>query len=126
MIDVSTILTNKNNKVGALRHILNEGYPQEKIEENSPNRTSMNNRTTIKGEFKTEDKAEWTITDAVSTGDTNKGLPLETRTLENQSLNSGKRAVYGINTETGKMEVKTDESTISNVPAKETDPANKQ
>ena len=126
MIDVSTILTNKNNKVGALRHILNEGYPQEKIEENSPNRTSMNNRTTIKGEFKTEDKAEWTITDAVSTGDTNKGLPLETRTLENQSLNSGKRAVYGINTETGKMEVKTDESTISNVPAKETDPANEQ
>ena len=122
MIDVSTILTKKKNKVGALRHILNEGYPQEKIEENSPNRTSMNNRTTIKGEFKSETTAEWTITDAVSTGDTNKGLPLETRSLENQKLATGKRAVYGINTETGQMEVKTSESSITNVPAKETDP----
>ena len=126
MIDVSTILTKKKNKVGAIRHILNEGYPQEKIEENSPNRTSMNNRTTIKGEFKSEKTAEWTITDAVSTGDTNKGLPLETRTLENQSLATGKRAVYGINTETGQMEVKTSESSITNVPAKETDPKGAQ
>ena len=122
MIDVSTILTKKKNKVGALRHILNEGYPQEKIEENSPNRTSMNNRTTIKGDFKSEKTAEWTITDAVSTGDTNNGLPLETRTLENQSLATGKRAVYGINTTSGQMEVKNGEATISNVPAKETDP----
>lgn len=126
MIDVSTILTNKNNKVGALRHILKEGYPQEKIEENSPNRTSMNNRTTIKGEFKSETTGQWTITDALSSGDTNKGLPLETRTLENQTLATGKRAVYGINTTTGEMEVKNDESTISNVPAKETDPAGSQ
>lgn len=126
MIDVSTILTAKNNKVGALRHILKEGYPQDKIEKESPNRTSMNNRTTIKGEFKTESTAEWTITDAVSTGDTNNGLPLETRTLENQSLDSGKRAVYGINTETGEMEVKNPEATISNVPEKETDPAGSQ
>ena len=125
MIDVSTILTAKN-KVGALRHILKEGYPQEKIEENSPNRTSMNNRTTIKGEFKTESTGQWTITDAVSTGDTNKGLPLETRALENQTLNSGKRAVYGINTKTGEMEVKNDEATISNVPEKETNPAGSQ
>ena len=126
MIDVSTILTAKNNKVGALRHILKEGYPQDKIEEDSPNRTSMNNRTTIKGEFKSEDKGQWTITDAVSTGDTNNGLPLETRTLENQTLNSGKRAVYGINTKTGEMEVKNDEATISNVPEKETNPAGSQ
>lgn len=125
MIDVSTILTAKN-KVGALRHILNEGYPQDKIEENSPNRTSMNNRTTIKGEFKAEDKAEWTITDAVSTGDTNNGLPLETRSLENQTLATGKRAVYGINTTTGEMEVKNDEETISNVPEKESNPAGEQ
>ena len=121
MIDVSTILTAKN-KVGALRHILNEGYPQEKIEENSPNRTSMNNRTTIKGEFKSEKTGQWTITDAVSTGDTNNGLPLETRSLENQTINTGKRAVYGINTTTGQMEVKNPETTISNVPAKETNP----
>ena len=125
MIDVSTILTAKN-KVGALRHILKEGYPQEKIEENSPNRTSMNNRTTIKGEFKTESTGQWTITDAVSTGDTNKGLPLETRALENQTLNSGKKAVYGINTKTGEMEVKNDEATISNVPEKESNPAGSQ
>ena len=126
MIDVSTILTNKNNKVGALRHILKEGYPQEKIEENSPNRTSMNNRTTIKGEFKSENTGEWTITDAVSTGDTNNGLPLETRTLENQTINTGKRAVYGINTTTGQMEVKNPETTISKVPAKETNPNGSQ
>lgn len=126
MIDVSTILTNKNNKVGALRHILKEGYPQEKIEENSPNRTSMNNRTTIKGEFKSETKGQWTITDAVSTGDTNNGLPLETRSLENQTLNSGKRAVYGINTKTGQMEVKNKETDIQNVPAEKTDPTGPQ
>ena len=125
MIDVSTILTDKN-KVGALRHILKEGYPQDKIEEDSPNRTSMNNRTTIKGEFKSEDKGQWTITDAVSTGDTNNGLPLETRTLENQTLATGKRAVYGINTTSGQMEVKTGEATISNIPAKETDPKGTQ
>lgn len=121
MIDVSTILTKKNNKVGALRHILKEGYSQEKIEVNSPNRTSMNNRTTIKGEFKSETKGEWTITDAVSTGDTNIGLPLETRSLKNQTLNSGKRAVYGINTTNGQMEVKNKETDIQNVPVKETD-----
>lgn len=126
MIDVSTILTKKNNKVGALRHILKEGYPQDKIEKESPNRTSMNNRTTIKGEFKTESTAQWTITDAVSTGDKNKGLPLEKRTLDSQSLNTGKRAVYGINTTTGMMEVKNDEATISNVPAKESNPAGSQ
>lgn len=122
MLDVSTILTAKNNKVGTLRHILKEGYPQDKIEENSPNRTSMNNRTTIKGEFKTENTGQWTITDAVSTGDTNNGLPLETRSLENQTLATGKRAVYGINTETGQMEVKTSEFRITNVPEKETNP----
>ena len=122
MIDVSTILTKKNNKVGALRHILKEGYSQEKIEVNSPNRTSMNNRTTIKGEFKSETTGEWTITDAVSTGDTNNGLPLKTRNLENQTLNSGKRAVYGINTTNGQMEVKNKETDIQNVPVKETDP----
>ncbi|EGS33438.1 Cna protein B-type domain protein [Finegoldia magna SY403409CC001050417] len=122
MIDVSTILTKKNNKVGALRHILKEGYSQEKIEVNSPNRTSMNNRTTIKGEFKSETKGEWTITDAVSTGDTNNRLPLETRSLKNQTLNSGKRAVYGINTTNGQMEVKNKETDIQNVPVKETDP----
>ena len=122
MIDVSTILTKKNNKVGALRHILKEGYSQEKIEVNSPNRTSMNNRTTIKGEFKSETKGEWTITDAVSTGDTNNGLPLGTRSLKNQTLNSGKRAVYGINTTNGQMEVKNKETDIQNVPVKETDP----
>ena len=125
MIDVSTILTNKN-KVGALRHILKEGYPQEKIEKESPNRTDMNNRTTIKGEFKSEDKAEWTITDAVSTGDTNKGLPLETRTPENQTFSTGKRAVYGINTTTGQMDVKNNEMEISKVPAKENNPQGSQ
>lgn len=127
MIDVSTILTaTANKKVGALRHILKEGYPQEKIEVNSPNRTSMNNRTTIKGEFKTDKTGQWTITDAVSTGDTNNGLPLETRSLENQTLNSGKRAVYGINTKTGQMEVKNKETDIQNVPAEETDPTGPQ
>ena len=126
MIDVSTILTKKNNKVGALRHILKEGYSQEKIEVNSPNRTSMNNRTTIKGEFKSETTGEWTITDAVSTGDTNNGLPLETRNLENQTLATGKRAVYGINTETGQMEVKNAETNIPSVPEKEKDPTGTQ
>ncbi|MDU4715146.1 MAG: prealbumin-like fold domain-containing protein, partial [Anaerococcus sp.] len=126
MIDVSTILKNKKNKVGALRHILKEGYPQEKIEQNSPNRTSMNNRTTIKGELKSESTGQWTITDAVSTGDTNNGLPLETRSLENQTLATGKRAVYGINKETGKMEVKNPETNISNVPEKEVNPKGTQ
>ena len=102
MLDLSGILRAKN-KVGAVRLILPDGYDQTKIEEATPTRVGMNNRTTIMGKFKAEDKAEWTITDAVSSGDANKGLPLASRELsDNQHITSGQAAVYVLDSD-GKM-----------------------
>lgn len=127
MIDISAILTNKNNKMGAVRKILPEGYQQDRVERETPTRVSMNNRTTIMGEFTSNETANWTITDAVSTGDNNKGLPLETRSIgDNQTLVKGQQAVYGINTSTGKMEVKQAPKDISKLPEKASDPKEAQ
>ncbi len=105
MLDFSLVLKNQN-KVGAKRFLVKQAYTDDDIAEATPNRVGMNNRTTILGEFKTEEKAQWTITDGVSTGDVNEGLPLETRKLSgNQNISSAKRAVYGLN-ENGEMVVK--------------------
>ena len=111
MMDISVILTNKKDKegkpkVGAKRIVMN-GWPLDKVKEATPTRAGMNNRTTILGEFTAEDAARWTVTDAVSTGDVNEGLPLETRTLGgNQKYNdpaNGKIGIYEIDAETGIM-----------------------
>ena len=114
MMDISVILTKKTGKdgkpkVGAKRIVM-DGWPKDKVEEATPIRAGINNRTTILGEFTSEDKAKWTVTDGVSTGDTGTTenpievkLPWETRTLGNQTFDNGKVAVYKIDPATGKM-----------------------
>ena len=124
MLDVSVALT-KRNKTGAVRLVLDEGYDQQKISEATPTRVGMNNRTTIQGEFTSESTGRWTISDAVSSKDNNNGLPLATRTLDNQTLSSGNTATYGLD-ENGKMVVKNAESTIDSLPAKDTNPSGSQ
>ena len=137
MLDVSGILTNKNNILGAARLVLDDAYTADAISEATPTRVGMNNRTTIQGKFKSANEAEWTVTDQVSSGDEkepnpNKGLPLETRELEgSQEFKSGKSVVYGIDTDSnspnyGKMVVKRSENTITAVPEKEKDPQGAQ
>ena len=113
MLDISVILT-KKGKVGAKRLIVDEAYSLEKIAEKTPTRVGMNNRTSILGEFDSENTAKWTITDGVSTGDdkgedgkaTDTKLPWKTRKLEGgQTLkqDGGKVAVYKIDPTTGGM-----------------------
>ena len=126
MIDVSVYLKSKK-KAGAVRFVLAQGYPKEKIEEATPTRVGINNRTTIQGKFLANDKAQWTITDAISSGDEkNSGMPLADRTLDgDQTVKSGKSAVYGLD-ENGNMVVKENEKDIDSIPSKETDPQGTQ
>lgn len=133
MIDFSVLLKNRN-KSGAVRLLFDKGYTDEQVKEKTSKRIGMNNRTTIMGEFTSENSAKWTVTDGVSTGDANKGLPLATRDLTGaQDLTSSKMAVYAIDTDPnsptcGKMVIKTvnpgtDGGTdITGIPEKETNP----
>ena len=131
VVDISTFFANKSTKKGAVRSINNKGFTPEDISDYTPTRSAINNRTTILGEFKTNSEASWTITDAVSSGDANLGLPLETRTLDNQKFENGKTAVYGLD-ENGKMVVKTvngstDGSTkLDSVPERNENPSGHQ
>ena len=136
MMDISVILTNKkdkkgNPKVGAKRFVV-DGWPIDKVKAATPIRAGINNRTTILGEFTSEDKAKWTVTDGVSTGDTGTTenpidvkLPWETRTLGNQTFDNGKVAVYGLNAD-GKMAQIGTTSAVGSIPAKETNPNTSQ
>ena len=126
MLDISVLLTEKK-KAGAVRLVQKEGYSQDRIDTATPTRVGMNNRTTIQGKFLANDKAQWTITDGISSGDeSNKGMPLEDRTLSSgQSITSGKSAVYGLD-ENGKMIEKVSQKTINSIPSKETDPQDTQ
>lgn len=104
MFDFSVILTKKNNKIGAKRIVIEEGWPHVKVKEATPSRVGINNRTTILGEFTSENTAKWTVTDAVSTDDGETKLPLESRKLEgNQTFSTEQSAVYKINPQTGQM-----------------------
>ena len=103
MMDISIVLTKKNNKIGAKRIVIDEGWPIEKVQDATPSRVGMNNRTTVFGEFTSENNAKWTVTDGVSTGDEKTTLPLEERTLENQSGSRGQTGVYKIDPKTGQM-----------------------
>lgn len=136
MLDVSNMV---NGKLGAKRVLANQGWPIEKVKDATPNRVGMNNRTTILGKFANNNQAQWTVTDAVSTGDNtggneNKGLPLEDRTLGgNQKLqqNGGRVASYGLDTNPnspkyGQMVVKKNVETVNKIPAKESNPSGKQ
>ena len=137
MIDFSVLLKNRN-KSGAVRLLFDKGYTDEQVKEKTSKRIGMNNRTTIMGEFTSENSAKWTVTDGVSTGDANKGLPLATRDLTGaQDLTSSKMAVYAIDTDhnsptCGKMVIKTvnpgdDGGTnITGIPDKETNPSGGQ
>lgn len=130
MMDFSVILTNQKTKdgkpkVGAKRIVM-DGWPEDKVKEATPIRVGMNNRTTILGEFTSEDTAKWTVTDGVSTGDTDVTLPLESRQLEgNQTGSIGQTAVYKIDPQSGKMVVDTEgtngEKTVGTIAAYEYD-----
>ena len=129
MLDLSAILKKKNNKTGAKRLVLADAYDQAHIEEATPTRVGMNNRTTIEGKFTSESGAKWTITDGIMTGDeSNQGLPLATRDLGgNQTITSGKMAVYKIDTTTDKAGKMVEDTVYRNdqltaVPDKETNP----
>ena len=127
MIDFSVLLKNKN-KSGAVRLLFDKGYPDDLVKEKTSKHIGMNNRTTIMGEFTTENSAKWTVTDGVSTGDANKGLPLATRDLTGaQELQSSRMAVYGIDENTGKMVIKQAETDLNKtIPEKETNPSQSQ
>ena len=124
MIDFSVLLKNRK-KSGAVRLLFDKGYTDEQVKEKTSKRIGMNNRTTIMGEFTSEDSARWTVTDGVSTGDANKGLPLATRELTGaQDLSSSRMAVYGIDESTGKMVIKQAETDLNKtIPEKETNPS---
>lgn len=132
MMDISIILTAKN-KVGAKRIVMN-GWPKDKVEEATPIRADMNNRTSILGKFTSESTTEWTVTDAVSTGDTGTKenpidvkLPWKTRSLSNnQTLQKGQVAVYKIDPKTGKMVQDGDTQIVSEIPGKGTNPGTDQ
>ena len=130
VLDISTILTkdltNGQPYVGAVRSVMDKGYPKDKVEQDTPTRVGINNRTTIEGKFLSNTQAQWTITDGVCTLDKNNGLPLKTRTLEGAKIKSGKRVVYGVDQTTGKMVVKEQEKGLTSIPAKESDPNTSQ
>lgn len=137
MIDFSVLLKNRK-KSGAVRLVFDKGYPDELVKEKTSKRIGMNNRTTIMGEFTSEDSARWTVTDGVSTGDANNGLPLATRDLTGaQTLDASRMAVYAIDTDPnsptcGKMVIKTVNPgkdggiNITGIPKKETNPSEAQ
>ncbi|MFR9276113.1 SpaA isopeptide-forming pilin-related protein [Finegoldia magna] len=128
MIDVSVYLKSKT-KAGAVRFILDQGWPKEKVEEATPTRVGINNRTTIQGKFLANDKAQWTITDGISSPDenANNGMPLKNRTLDgDQTVQSGKSAVYGLNAEGKMVQIGETKENLSKLPSKETDPSGTQ
>ena len=136
MMDISIILTAKN-KVGAKRFVM-DGWPTDKVKEATPIRSGMNNRTTILGEFTSEENARWTVTDAISTGDdkdlegkqADTKLPWETRSLSNnQTLqqNGGQVAVYKIDPSTGMMvQVGQTQQNVNPMPGKGENPNTNQ
>ncbi|MDU2544813.1 MAG: SpaA isopeptide-forming pilin-related protein, partial [Finegoldia magna] len=124
MMDISIILS-KKGKTGAKRIVVNEGWPTDKVREETPIRVGINNRTTVIGQFTSETTAKWNITDGVSTGDSATGLPLESRTLGNQTFKSGKTATYGLDKD-GRMVVKKAETTLTSLPTAGTNPGANQ
>ena len=127
MVDISIYNANKTLKKGAVRSINDNGFSQEAIRDFTPTRSGINNRTTILGEFKSNDNATWTITDAVSSGDEeNSGMPLKDRTLDgDQTITSGQSAVYGLDDQGQMVQIGTTKN-INSLPTKESDPKGKQ
>ncbi|OXZ26166.1 SpaA isopeptide-forming pilin-related protein [Finegoldia magna] len=129
-LDLSVALNNIK-KTGAVRLVYDAADNKSYMKDTTSKRAGINNRTTILGEFSFDTTARWTVTDQVSTGDANNGLPLATRELTgDQSLKSAKMAVYGLDKETGKMVIKQSvdapESKITKIPGKEENPSGNQ
>lgn len=128
LIDITVYLTAKE-KAGAVRYNFEKGFTQEAINEATPTRVGINNRTTIQGKFLANDKAQWTITDGISSPDEgkNNGMPLADRTLDgDQTVTSGKSAVYGLNDKGEMVQIGTTKENLSDLPSKETDPSGTQ
>ena len=125
-LDLSVAL-NKMKKTGAVRLIYDAKDNKSYMEDTTSKRAGINNRTTILGEFSSDTTARWTVTDQVSTGDKNNGLPIAKRELTgDQTLTSSKMAVYGLNEADGKMVIKQAETTIDGIPDKESNPIGQQ
>ena len=129
-LDLSVALKNIE-KTGAVRLVYDAKDNKSYMEDTTSKRVGINNRTTIMGEFSSDTTARWTVTDAVSTGDKNNGLPIATRELTgDQELTSAKMAVYGLDRDTGKMVIKQSvdapESQITTIPGKEENPSGNQ
>lgn len=129
-LDLSVALNNIK-KTGAVRLVYDAKDNKSYMEDTTSKRVGINNRTTILGEFSSDETARWTVTDQVSTGDKNGGLPLATRELTgDQKLTSAKMAVYGLDKDTGKMVIKqsvdAQESQITTRPEKEKNPSGEQ
>ncbi|EFM26265.1 LPXTG-motif cell wall anchor domain protein [Peptoniphilus duerdenii ATCC BAA-1640] len=129
-LDLSVALNNKK-KTGAVRLIFDAKDNKSYMEDTTSKRAGINNRTTILGEFSSDTTARWTVTDQVSTGDKNNGLPIAKRELTgDQELTSAKMAVYGLNEADGKMVIKqsvdAQESKITSIPKKEANPSGQQ
>ena len=131
-LDLSVAL-NKMQKTGAVRLIYDAADNKSYMEDTTSKRVGINNRTTILGEFSSDTTARWTVTDQVSTGDTNNGLPIAKRELTgDQTLSSSKMAVYGLDKSTGKMVIKTENPgidgsiDINGIPDKEANPSGQQ
>ena len=126
VIDLSVVLKARSRS-GAVRLIFDKGYSEDVIKEETSKRVDMNNRTTILGEFASENSATWTVTDEVSAGDKDVKFPLATRELTGeQSLTSAKMAVYGLDKD-GKMVAKVNETDLNNqIPKEGTNPTDVQ
>ena len=131
-LDLSVALNNMK-KTGAVRLIYDAADNKSYMEDTTSKRAGINNRTTILGEFSSDKTARWTVTDQVSTGDKNNGLPIAKRELTgDQSLASSKMAVYGLDKATGKMVIKTENPgtdgsiDINGIPDKEANPTGQQ
>ena len=127
IMDISIVLT-KKGKVGAKRFVM-DGWPADKVKEATPIRAGVNNRTSILGEFTSEDAARWTVTDAVSTGDdkAETKLPWETRKpSNNQTISSSKMAVYGLNDQGQMVEIKKETDLQKEIPSQGANPGANQ
>ena len=128
LLDLSILLKNRKGKTGAVRLVYDADDAKTYMEDTTSKRVGINNRTTILGEFTSNDTAKWTVTDQVSSGDENKGFPLASRNLRGQqNLNSSIMAVYGLDEKTGKMVIKQGKTNLNGqIPTEESNPNNPQ
>lgn len=102
VLDISAKLKGIN-KTGAVR-LFQPYIDTIDLSYESPTILKCSNRVTNSGEFLSENKIRWILTEEVSSGDAGK-LPVATRTLSgNQKIESSKVAYYVLNKDEGKMQ----------------------